>query len=665
MKKGALIFLICLILIRCSSCGYPLSPSSPPGSPTMNFRDLGPTVDTLGISGTVFTKSPQGELLLYFATHNEDPIRLGVYNFSSRRIDRVIPLPMGMTAWGMTELEGTIYIGAYKGTSLPRMALLYAFDPASSILTKAAEIPNGPLIWDMAPYQGKIYVATDPDSVLFEYEPGNRTLRNLGSVVPGETFIRSLAVGSNGTAFAGLGSRAYVAAIDLVTGRKTDITPHPLAGESIIYSLKAKRGRIFLGTEPGGKFLVMNEATNALEGVFETESTCVDTICAADEDKVYLTTRPTGRLLEYDITTRSLTALATPVFQCAATRGLFAEGDWISGISANAFAWQYNRKTKETISTSLRTGGMPGVPGYPMTMTLGPDNKLYVGGHWALAAIDPRTGKRNTFPFSGEPKAMAAAGRELFIAAYPNVALWKYEPAKPWSVRGGPADNPRFLGSLEKDEQNRPWALSTKNDLVFIGTSPEYGKMGGALVIYSANDNVFHVHRNIVPDQSVYALAVHGDKLYGGTSVFGGEGVDPKAKAAVVFVWDIKNQKKIAEIVPVPDQLAIYALVVSREKLIGLTNGGYVFILDLKSGTLRSKKHFDGVSFSYFNQKPSLIATPGGTVFGTTGSAFFLLDPEENRVTMIREGETGHMAALGSRIFVTIGKHVHSFKPES
>src|SRR5690606_20868421 len=90
------------------------------------------------------------------------------------------------------------------------------------------------------------------------------------------------------------------------------------------------------------------------------------------------------------------------------------------------------------------------------------------------------------------------------------------------------------------------------------------------------------VHWNIVPDQSVVALAYKDGLVYGGTSVFGGMGVTPKAKEAELFIWDVKEKKKVFSTVPAPGKPAVCQLHVGPDGNIWGLAGGVVFVFDPK-----------------------------------------------------------------------------------
>lgn len=85
------------------------------------------------------------------------------------------------------------------------------------------------------------------------------------------------------------------------------------------------------------------------------------------------------------------------------------------------------------------------------------------------------------------------------------------------------------------------------------------------------DSNKFEVHRNIVPDQSIYALTGNKNGLvFEGTAIAGGLGAHPTAKEAKIFTWDMVKKQKIMKRTVVPGPAEIWALVwIPDNKLIG------------------------------------------------------------------------------------------------
>src|SRR5690606_31979791 len=81
---------------------------------------------------------------------------------------------------------------------------------------------------------------------------------------------------------------------------------------------------------------------------------------------------------------------------------------------------------------------------------------------------------------------------------------------------------------------------------------PDYGELGGALTIITrAEDGTLsaEVFPDVVAEQSIVSLAYHEPSglLFGSTSIHGGLGIEAKAEAAKLFVWDVAKGEKVEE----------------------------------------------------------------------------------------------------------------------
>ncbi|WP_176731725.1 hypothetical protein [Micromonospora rhizosphaerae] len=93
-------------------------------------------------------------------------------------------------------------------------------DTTGTAVTKVADVSPDRYIWalDTAP-DGVGYGGTYPGGRVFSYDPTTGTQRDYGVAVPGEQYVRSIAVDET-TIYAGVGSHAHLIAIDRATGAK-------------------------------------------------------------------------------------------------------------------------------------------------------------------------------------------------------------------------------------------------------------------------------------------------------------------------------------------------------------------------------------------------------------------------------------------------------------
>src|SRR5690606_39178790 len=133
-----------------------------------------------------------------------------------------------------------------------------------------------------------------------------------------------------------------------------------------------------------------------------------------------------------------------------------------------------------------------------------------------------------------------------------------YDTNQPWIT----GTNPKNLGRATG--QDRPFGgigVAAKNK-VFFGTVPGYGQNGGELIEFDAgNNDQLTTYGQVVANHSIITLAYQGGKLFGGTSIWGGLGINPVATEAKLFVWDIDGKTKLHEFVPVAGAKAITCLI--------------------------------------------------------------------------------------------------------
>lgn len=264
-------------------------------------------------------------------------------------------------------------------------------------------------------------------------------------------------------------------------------------------------------------------------------------------------------------------------------------------------------------------------------------------------------------PSFAQPEGIGFLNNKVYFGTYVGAIMYSYDPLKPVDLN----NNPNFEYDIG-DQQDRPFAITSGDDKLFIGTVPDYGVLGGVLAIYDEKADKWSQYRNIVQDQSIIGLAYKDGKLYGSTSVWGGLGIEPKAAEAKIFVWDVETGKKIDEFTPeIPG-------IDETPKMIGeLSFGpdgnlwgavdGTIFAMDpetkeiVKSKVIRPSLYNSSKWFPY-----RLQWAPDGMLYTTLSRKLIAIDPETLAYQVIVEdfmnnmtiGEDGSIFyALGSELF--------------
>ncbi len=152
----------------------------------------------------------------------------------------------------------------------------------------------------------------------------------------------------------------------------------------------------------------------------------------------------------------------------------------------------------------------------------------------------------------------------LVLSSYVGANLNFFDPAKPIAK----GENPRHIRSLEDVDQERIQRLTRVGDhLVYGGTVPRKGALGGGVMKLDTRDFSVKFERNVIPDQSIKSMVAipGGPLLCGASSIEGGTGAAPKAKEAELFLWDSATDRMVWHRVAVPGATRYSGLTVTAE----------------------------------------------------------------------------------------------------
>jgi hypothetical protein len=265
---------------------------------------------------------------------------------------------------------------------------------------------------------------------------------------------------------------------------------------------------------------------------------------------------------------------------------------------------------------------------------------------------------------NGEIYSMASLDGELYLCSYPEGRLSVYDPKKPLRFGDKEGSNPRELGSLGESLYRPRAMVAGPHGRVYIGGYPDYGLIGGAIGVYDPKTNGKRIFRNVVENQSVASLAYLEslDLLAAGSSVRGGTGTHAIEKEAKLMLWDPGEEKKVFDIVPVPEARTILSIVAANGNILyGITDNGKVFVFD--AGKREIKKVFD---LGFKDPKEvSLQAGPDGKLYGLARETIFSIDPNNGQVSLLGKSPTeidSGMALLGRKIYYGSGANLWEFE---
>src|SRR5690606_28007625 len=220
--------------------------------------------------------------------------------------------------------------------------------------------------------------------------------------------------------------------------------------------------------------------------------------------------------------------------------------------------------------------------------------------------------------------------------------------------------NPKLIGNIKGQERIISAASSTQYDNIYFGTVPEYGKLGGSLLVVDPNNKIKEVKP--FKDQSIVSLVFKGSMLYGGTSISGGFGSKPTTKEGRLFIFDPIHQKVVYDAVPVRGAIAITAIAeFDSERIAGIA-GGTLFIFNTKTRKVEKEINiYNPISKSDITVDASIVVRGNNVFVGSRRGVFHIALDTHNVKKLFQQGT--HLTFDGKYTFYYIdGSAIKSFK---
>ena len=586
------------------------------------FRDLGTPVQEAVCWGAHIGPGKTGNrdtIYLSFGQFNAPLFLLSVNPDTGETRQFNGPLSSEMGSWGFTiDHENRIYLGSYYNAHLLR------FDPKTEKWEDLGQLggEKDSFICSLttAP-DGKIWGGTFPNTNLFSYDPKTGASENFGRMDPDQFYCYPTA-GEDGLIYCAIQfEKMNIVVFDPKGKKKTSLMTSEERKPGRIRMVKGRDGKVYakLSTQDswfrieGGEKLVPVHQANIL---FPDNA-------LPDGRQVSLIDNKTVKM-EHPIT-----------------------------------------KEKKEIPLKYEAAGS-----YIFVVGTGPDSRIYGSSMLPLRLFvyDP---ERNTHKnlgkaaFSnGEIYSMGSLDGRLYLCSYPEGRLSVYDPGRPFQFGDKEDSNPRELVSMG-EALYRPRAMvAGPHEKIYIGGYPDYGLMGGAIGVYDPKTNEKRIYRHLVQNQSIASLAYLEklDFIAAGSSIRGGTGTRPIEREAKLILWDPKEEKKVFEVVPVPEAKTVLSLASTRDgRVFGITDNEKVFVFDAEMRVM--KKIFD---LGFVNPiEISLQSGPDGKLYGLTREAIFRIDPEKDRVSFLANPpmpiDSG-MAVLGRKIYYGSGANLWGFE---
>ncbi|WP_162848310.1 S-layer homology domain-containing protein [Paenibacillus nanensis] len=567
--------------------------------------------------------------------------------------------------------------------------VLYRYVVAERKIEALGENPSNKQVFDLkASNDGKLYGGTYSNTNMgrvFEYDIASGEFTDLGVIKEGQQYVRGLGV-TDDYVYAGIGTTAHVMRINRETKEITEIVIPGISGTSkTISEVDVYGGKLFAYS--GDQLYVLDEATGAYVTTIEFQ-TKISPPSPHQPNLIYY--KLDGELYTYDLTA-NVTAKVEGIPELPADTavkshawitpdsGPFAGRTVLAGMAAFGESFLYDPIRNEYAEHAAD------VPASPTTVNaLETDGRyLYIGGYQrGMSIYDTQTGQ---FVYSNkefhQPEGIGFLGGAVYFGTYSGAVMYRLDMSKPFSYSELGGGNPGMALNIE-ELQDRPFTMTEGDGKLFIGTFPTYGQLGGALTIAEETAGASGVElraetfANIVPNQSLFGLAYHDGKVFGGTSVWGGLGVTPTEAEAKLFVFDTATKQVTASFTPeIPgvdgEVKLIGELSVGPDGLIwGILDGfvsesaGYdaaIFAMNPDTLEIVKSKVVTASPYNTSKYRPYYIRWgEDGLMYTTIGRKLIAIDPEDLRSAQVIPGTVNLMAqtADGS-LYYAQGSKLH------
>ena len=553
------------------------------------FESVGIPVRKGGLMGCILGPDGKGGEALYFNFNQLSGLLFLVQVNPDTGEARQFNAPEGPGAWALIKgPDEKIYLGTWDG------ALVLRFDPKQpekGLVVVGKPSPTEDYLWqyDLGK-DGKLYACTYPQAKLVSFDPKTDVMEDLGRMHPTEMYARSLAVGPSGKVYVAIGTeKGDLVAFDPATGKHHSLLPDKLRAPSGATGVSVWRGSDGQAyAQIGGKQARLND-----EDVVLVENA---------PDKSPMKLRDGREVVEFG-------------------RGTFSLKDPQSG------------------EVTARTFKYAGAGDHIFTVGVGPSNCVYGSTAMPLEVFRYDPGANRSEPLGampgGEVYSMLEDRHKLYFCYYGGSVMNLYDPAKPfWKFGTGADCNPVSFGGVG-DGHLRPRAMIRgPEDLIYIGSEPPYGELGGALAVWDPQKNqTIENYRNLVTNQSIASLAwePRSGLIFGGSGNYGGGGTRPSEQEAKFFAFDPKQKHKVFEMALVPGATKYPATFATQGKVF-TTVGDKLFEFDP-----RAMKIVRTITLPTGQLDISLGRHRNGKLVGLTSKGVYVLDPEKGE--LVHTGE--------------------------
>ncbi len=497
--------------------------------------------------------------------------------------------------------------------------------------------------------RAKLQMAKGPDETVFayagnpghflKYDPATAELTDLGIPVSPATYWMSTGTSPDGRWYVGPYPTASLASVDLSTGEITNhgrlpedekqkyITTIAISDDNIAYASVGLHHQELWSYNPATdeKRQILPEELTAAQGAPKVWIGSDGQVYGRAQGVTFLC-KPDG--IERD---KSMGARVDPERHVA--------GDVrVVGVNGDGRLKLVNAETEEE---SWVQTDYPGRPIQIYSIGDERDGKLYGGTLFPGIAfsIDTQSGELADLgrlaPGAIQIYDIISHELGLFLGSYMGCKLDFYDPGQP-AEQGV---NPKHItGSIKGHERPNQWELGP-DGMLYFGTTPAKGRLGGALVRLNPETHEYDVWDQIVPNQSLTYLTSLNEEglLFGCCTVGGGSSAIPTETEAQCFLWDCAAEEVVWTGQPVPATRTYLRAVRAPDGLVyGLAGTSHYYAFDpaTRETVFTAELPVERIRFPYLNDEP---VGERGLIVGLGDDVVFAIDPTDQSFQVLAQ----------------------------
>jgi len=627
------------------------------------FGKVGPMAKNLWLFNALNVPEEASGSVFYLTTFNSAGLGQLIRLDASIHQAKSWTIPVGIGSWGIVRgRDGNLYLGSYNGGTLmcfdPRKERWIALAQMSEdyrkkefIITSLVQTPNN-----------NIYYGTYPGCRLVRCDLDKGVLEDVGSPAPEENYLRALETTAAGVVLCGVATqRARTVAYLPKTQTFKTLTPEEFQKPGFSPPMVTAN---YIAEASAGKIITYNARTLDLSRVYDSPDENNSFTPYEDDlllyqqgrEGIYLFDLRNGKKSEFRRT--PLPPATGRTYMTKAKEALYMRVQSYTVIGPRTSSYEWKRIPVDGLGQGI------------FWLNTFSDGRIFGGPELGqtLFAWDPKSERLDSYDqvidYSGEIYYAIPYRGKLYTISYIKAILAVFDPARPWKQGSGKDSNPRTILHIP-DAQYRPVGgiHLGPGGKMYIGTQPNYGMLGGALSVFDPETEGIEVHRHIIPDQQITAVATDAKWVYAASSPGGGGGAKPRGRAGHFFVWDPTAKKIVYDLELEPGR-GISAMT--------RVNGCVYFALghafseyNHTTGKLRTVAELEKPA-RIPNQ--SLRACQDGTLWAILSGQLARIDPRANRIEFLKEtaghAQDGLTVGVDGTVYFGAGTDMWIHKPE-